>query len=62
MSVTIGSKDHTIKTDEGVAINAELDTQTEYLKQISQSVELQKNTLEESKKQTNLLQKIYNPE
>jgi len=59
MSVTIGSKDHTIKTDEGVAINAELDTQTDLLTEMRNSVKELTIIKNQNKEIINLLNKIY---
>ena len=59
MSVTIGSKDHTVKTDESVGINAELDAQTVLLNTIMQSNDNLITIQEELEKQTKLLIQIY---
>ena len=59
MSNTTESKDFTIKTDEGVAINTELDTQTILLQTLADNTR-ELNKIKELIKETNkILNKIY---
>ena len=61
MSVT-ESKDFTIKTDEGVEINIELDAQTILLETLADNT-IALNKIKELIKETNkILNKIYNPQ